>query len=147
MTMEKGLNKSGNKRGMSLNSHKNIVKALEVLKGNNHAKADISITAIQREMMRELCPYAKDHTWTWAYAIAEAGMKDALTEEKARENLKDRMEGKIAQPVIGENDKPIQVEIDVKPKLISLLNRLLTRSGEAESDTKPQPEGSGATSL
>ena len=102
------LNKSGNKRGMSLNSHKNIVKALETLKNNNHAEKAISITRIQRDMMGELCPYAKNPTWTWAYAIAEAGMKDALTEEKARENIKDRLEGKVTVPV--ENTGKVTIE-------------------------------------
>lgn len=93
------LNSNGDRRGMSPNSQKNLGKGRE---GNNHAKKDISITRIQRGMMEQLCPYAKDPTWTWAYALADAGMRDALTEEKARENLKDRLEGKVPQEFTGE---------------------------------------------
>jgi len=106
---EKQLNRSGNKRGMSLNSRKNLD---EGRKGNNHAKKDYSITRIQKGMMWELCPYAKDPAWTWAYALAEAGMRDALTEEKARENLKDRLEGKVTQPIGGDlPGEPITVRV------------------------------------
>lgn len=106
MSNDGQLNKKGDRRGMSHNSLKNLHPRL---KGNNNAKKDCSITRIQREMMGQLCPYAKDPTWTWAYALAESGMKDALTEEKARENLKDRLEGKVTQPVFGEGTITLKV--------------------------------------
>jgi len=105
----KQLNSNGNRRGMSPNSRKNLDIGR---KGNNHAKADISVTCIQREMLGKVCPYAKDPTWTWAYALAEAGMRDALTEEKARENLKDRLEGKVTQPTSGEGTYTLIVKYD-----------------------------------
>jgi len=111
MAINKELNRSGNRRGMSVNSHKNIYAALKTLKDNNHAKKDCSITRIQRDMMGQLCPFAKDPTWTWAYALAEAGMRDALTEEKARENLKDRIEGKVTLPIGGEGGEPIILRV------------------------------------
>ncbi len=66
---------------------------------NGKPKKEFSLTSIQKEMMGQFCPYAKDPTWTWAYALAEAGMRDALTEERARENLKDRLEGKLKEPI------------------------------------------------
>jgi hypothetical protein len=49
--------------------------------------------------------------------------------------------------VTGEGGGPLEVDIDVKGKLISLLNRLAARGGEAKSDTKPEPEGSGGAPL
>jgi len=104
MVEQPKLNRSGNRRGMSPESRKNLI-----INGNNHAKKDFSITRIQRGMMGELCPYAKDPTWTWAYALAEAGMKDALTEERTRENLKDRIEGKITQPIGGDSEHPVYI--------------------------------------
>ena len=61
--------------------------------------------------MGQLCPYAKDPTWTWAYALADAGMRDALTEEKARENLKDRLEGRLPLPVQGNLEGEIILRI------------------------------------
>jgi len=143
MKEKKQLNKNGDKRGMSLNSQKNLLGVQGIGNPkNNHAKKDCSITRIQRGMMAELCPYAKDPTWTWAYALAEAGMKDALTEEKARENLKDRLEGKVTQPIGGEGGGPIEVDIDAKGKILSAINRFAARAGEAEGDKQPEPKGS-----
>jgi len=90
------LNRKGNRRGMhgNPNSRKNLEKGRL---GNNHAKKELSITRIQREMMGQSCSYAKDPTWTWAYAIAEAEMRAALGEQKARDSIKDRLEGKVDQ--------------------------------------------------
>jgi len=106
MSEQTQLNKNGKRQGMHPNSRKNLDKGRV---GNNHANKDFSITRIQRGMMGELCPYAKDPTWTWAYALAEAGMKDALTEERTRENLKDRIEGKITQPIGGDSEHPVYI--------------------------------------
>jgi len=96
------LNRNGDERGMSPESRKN----LELGRKTNHrAQKDISITRIQEEMLDQLCPYAEDPTWTWARTIAVAGLREALTDEKARENLKDRVEGKVALPIqpVGKN--------------------------------------------
>jgi len=92
----KEVNRNGNYRGMSPNSQKNLGKGRL---GNNHAKKEASVTRIEREMMGELCPYAKNPTWTWAYAIAEAEMRDALGQQKARDSIKDRLEGKVPTPI------------------------------------------------
>lgn len=47
----------------------------------------------------------------------------------------------------GKDGGPLEVDVDVKGKLISLLDSIATRSGTTESDTEPQPEGSGGASL
>ena len=80
--------------------------------------------------MGQLCPYAKQPTWTWAYALAEAGMRDALTEEKARENLKDRIEGKVTLQIGGEGGEPIRhvhlievVDQETKKELSEFLSK------------------------
>lgn len=103
------LNKNGDKRGMSPNSQKNLGKGRL---GNNHAKKEVSVTRIQRGMMGQLCPYAKDPTWTWAYAIAEAEMRDALDQQKARDSIKDRLEGKVTQPEAHEGEITLRVKYD-----------------------------------
>jgi len=126
------LNSNGNRRGMSLESRKNLALGR---KTNHRAQKDISITRIQEGMLDQLCPYAKDPNWTWAYAIAEAGLRDCLDNEKAREDLKDRMEGKVTQPIGGDKDNPLQVEIDAKGKLASILNRIAIREGQTASDS------------
>ena len=90
------LNTNGNKRGLSPNSRKNLD---EGRKGNNHAKKGISITRIEREMMGQECPYAKIPGQTWAQAIAESEMRDALLSQKSRDSIKDRIEGRVPTPV------------------------------------------------
>lgn len=102
-------NRNGTGQGMHPNSRKNLEKGRE---GNNHANKDCSITRIQREMMGELCPYAQDPTWTWAYTLAVAGMRDALTDERARENIKDRIEGKVAVPTSFSGTVTLRVKYD-----------------------------------
>ena len=106
---EQKLNRNGNKRGMHPNSRNNLRADANL---NGRPRKEFSITSIQKEMMGQPCPYAKDPTWTWAVALAEAGMKDALTDERARENLKDRFEGKITQPVANEGTIVLHVKYD-----------------------------------
>lgn len=53
-----------------------------------------------------------------------------------------KMEGSYAPTEMrhtGETGGPIQVEVDVKSKLISILNRLAARQREAEDDKQPEP--------
>ena len=89
MTKDK-LNSNGNRRGMSQNSQKHLRPRQ---KGNNNAKKGISITRIERGMMGQLCPYAKTPGQTWAQAIADSEMRDALESQKARDSIKDRSIG------------------------------------------------------
>ena len=122
---KKKLNRSGNRRGLSLNSHKNIYKALETLKGNNHAKKELSITRIQREMLDKPCPYAPDRTW--AEYLAERGMAMAAENATYYKELLDRLEGKVTQPIGGDEDKPIRHLVEVidqrtKEELTRFLN-------------------------
>lgn len=102
------LNSNGNRRGMSPNSRKNLDRGR---KGNNHADKGVSITRIQRGMLGQICPYAKDPTWTWAYTIAEAEMRDAIINQKARDSIKDRMEGKVIQPIGGGDGGPVVIRV------------------------------------
>lgn len=44
--------------------------------------------------------------------------------------------------LVGANGGPIEVEHDVKPKLLGMLNRLITGAGKAETDTESEREGS-----
>ena len=131
---------------MSPNSQKNLGKGR---KGNNHAKKDYSITRIIKEMLDDTCPERwlevedKHEGLTWRQAIAKRLLIEAVRgNAKVSSELLDRLEGKVSLPVTGELGKPIQVEIDGKGKLISLLNRLAARQGPAEGDKQPEPEGS-----
>ena len=134
------LNTSGNKRGLSQNSLKNLHPRL---KGNNHANKDYSITRIVKSMLDD----AADERWlevedkgkgvTWRQAIAKRLLIEAVRgNAKICSELLDRLEGKVTLPIGGEGGGPIGVEVDIKQKLISELNRLATRTGEAGGDRK-----------
>jgi hypothetical protein len=125
------LNKNGDKRGMSLNSQKNL-RGFQGIGNpkNNFAKKELSITRKQREMLPLPCPYAKGKTWLeW---LAERGM--ALAGENATfyKELLDRLEGKVPQPIAGDKENPLQVNINAKSELLNAINRLAARAAEAE---------------
>ena len=60
---------------------------------------DPGITAIQRGMLDEVCPYATVPRQTWREWLALRGLTLAGTADSAHEHLKDRLEGKVALPV------------------------------------------------
>jgi len=143
---EKQLNRNGNRRGMSPNSQKNLGKGRN---GNNHANKDYSITRIIKEMLdkpaveRWLEVEDKGQRLTWRQAIAKRILIEAVRgNARVTNDLLDRLEGKVVQPIGGEDGGAIKVDIDAKGKLISILDRLASRAGEARGDTKPEPEGS-----
>ncbi len=107
------LNKNGKPNGMHPNSQKNLGKGRV---GNNHAKKGLSITRIERGMLGQVCPYTKVPGQTWAEAIADSEMRDALESQKARDSIKDRLEGRVPLPIGGEDGKPILVEVITKIK-------------------------------
>lgn len=99
------INTSGNKRGLSPNSRKNLELGR---KTNNHTEKGYSITRIQRDMLPQPCPYAPGKTW--AEWLAERGL--ALAGENARYyvELLDRLEGKVIIP-IGGNGEPVTFKV------------------------------------
>jgi len=104
------------KRTMHPNSLANLekgkIKKGQITNPNGRPRNKLSITAKQREMLALPCPYAPGKTWLeW---LADRGM--ALAGENAAyyRELMDRLEGKVLQPVGGEEGKPIIYEIRVK---------------------------------
>ena len=85
--------------------------------------------------------YLKMQCKTSLNAIVEIrDNKDAPVSARldAAKYLCDRYLGKPSQPISGEGGGPIKVEHDAKPKLISAINRLASRAGATEGDTKPK---------
>jgi len=107
-------NKSGNKRGMSPNSRKNLELGH---KPNIRAKRDYSITRIIKEMLdlpADVVLPGADGTKTWRQLIARAVLYGAAKGETAMvKELFDRLEGKVLQPVGGEGGSPIKTEVTV----------------------------------
>lgn len=112
------LNKNGDRRGMSLNSQKNIASALKVLKGNNHAKKDYSITCILKEMANDPAPERwlevedKGKGYTLRQATARRIWIEAVRgNAKIIGELMDRTDGKVTQPIGGEGGGPVITKI------------------------------------
>ena len=110
---EQQLNRNGNRRGMSENSHRNLGV---YLKGNGHAKKDYSITRIIKEMIDDTCPERwlevedKGSGLTYRQAIAKRILIEAARgNAKVFSELLDRLEGKITQPVASEGEIQIRV--------------------------------------
>jgi len=72
---------------------------------------DPGITKSQIEMLDQPCPYAKDPKTTWRMWLAEKGLILATQKEMALEHLKERLEGKVTQPIGGDSEGlPIKLE-------------------------------------
>ena len=109
------LNSNGNKRGMNPNSRKNLDSGR---KGNNHAKKDYSITRIIRDMLdqpaeeRWLETEDKRKRFTWRQAIAKRILiESAKGNARVTSELLDRLEGKVTQPIGGDEENPIVLQL------------------------------------
>jgi len=107
------------------------------------------------------------YSTVWQYAHNYPSVKQAV--EEAKEGMLDLAESKLFHAInngnmtaiifflktkgkergyversehTGENGLPIQVEVNARDKLLSILNRLASRSGEAEGNKESEPEGS-----
>lgn len=117
------LNKNGDRRGMSLNSQKNIEAALKALKGNNYAQKDYSITRIVKQMLDDPAPDRwleiedKGKGLTWREAIANRLLIEALRgNARVSSELLDRLEGKVTQPIEADGLVTLRVVYDTGDK-------------------------------
>ena len=131
---EEQLNSKGDRRGMSHNSQNNLHPRL---KGNNHARKGYSITRIIREMLdqpateRWLEVEDKGNESTWRQAIAKRILIEAVKgNARLISELLDRVDGKVMQPIGGENGQPIRTEIvvstDATKKLLTEIMKGIT---------------------
>jgi hypothetical protein len=102
----------------------------------------------------ELLPNRRDELISEMYRIARGEMKATDVQVRAlfgflkatdhADTGPDRLvfTERYQHEMMGKDGGPMEVEVDVKGKLISLLDRLAARTGEATSDTEPEPEGS-----
>ena len=110
---EEQLNRSGNRRGMSQKSHRNLGV---YLKGNGHAKKDYSITRILKEMADDQAPERwlevedKGKGLTYRQAAARRIWIDVIRgNAKLTGELLDRLDGKVTQPIGGDTEHPLEV--------------------------------------
>jgi len=111
-------------------------------------KGDANFARVYNE---ELLPNRRDEIASIVYRAARGSLslqKDQLTAAfgflKATDHINDDLQfrEKYQHEVSGQDGKPIQIEVDAKSKLLSLLNSIASRSREAEDYKYPVPEGS-----
>ena len=120
MQTNKELNRNGNKRGMNPKSRGNLLAGQ---KANNHAKKSLSITSVMRDKLND----PADERWletedkgkglTWRDAIIKRMLIEATKgNAKICCEILDRIDGKVMQPIGGDEDKPLYLNIQVKDK-------------------------------
>lgn len=72
---------------------------------------DPGITASQIKMLDKVCPYSKSGQ-TWREYLAERGLVLATEQARAMEDLKDRIEGKVINPLVASGEVTILVKYD-----------------------------------
>ena len=76
---------------------------------------------------------------TLADLLADSLIKRAKKSDFALNIILERTEGKVTQPIGGEDGKPIEVLIDYRGKMLSAISRHVDRSGEREDIKETQP--------
>ena len=136
------LNKNGDRRGMHPNSKANL-QPPRWKPGESGNPSGLSLKRYVNDVLREPLKNIDPKTAKAIQLLALAIVRDAIKGSKEdRKEIWERLEGKVTQPIGGQDGKPIQIEFDAKSKLLSLINNLATRSGEAEDYKYPVSEGS-----
>jgi hypothetical protein len=136
----KQVNRNGNKRGMHPNSRKNLKPRWKP--GESGNPNGLSITARQKLMMAEVCPFDNKNR-TWLDALAEAGMRLALVQASAMANLQDRHEGKVVQPIEAEVRKIEDVkELTDEQLAIIAAEGIIRDNASKNSSRNPAKESS-----
>ena len=163
--------KTGNNRNHSGNNSVGRNKRLFLEKYPEHGSVGATLRAIGIKSRRtfynwceadphfkqvyetELLPNRRDELVSKMYQIARGQLKAADVQVRAlfgflkatdhADTGPDRLvfAERYQHELTGKGGGPMEVEVDVKGKLISLLDRLAARERQAASDTEPQPEG------
>jgi len=129
--------KTGLGRGNNPNSRKNLKNFKPGQSGNprGNVPREFTITHWARQKLMERHPSHRSKTW--AQVIAAKWVERSLDSPHYLEELLARMEGKVTQPIGGEDGRPIEVLIDYKDKIISAISRHAARGGESQDDPNP----------
>ncbi len=108
--MEKPRLKPG--KGHRPNSLANLRPFQPANQANPHGRPpkDCSLTSLLKEKIDKLRPNdAKGRTWR--EALVDSWLEDAMKSPVLFKELLDRLEGKVAQPVTGDPEKPIYARV------------------------------------
>jgi len=109
--LQKNKNKNGDTRGMHPNSQKNLKPGANK---NGRPRKELSLTNCAREKLREKCPYAPNQTWL--EYLVERWLGQAAENATYFNQLIERLEGKVTQPIGGEGGGPIPITVIEKEK-------------------------------
>lgn len=113
---KKKLNKNGDSRGMSPASRRNLEDGRN--KEGRKTEKELSITSTMRGMLDELCPERWLHVedkgkgLTYRQAVAKTILNGAVAGKPGIiSELLDRLEGKVTQPIGGDEENPLVVQV------------------------------------
>lgn len=126
---ENQLNKNGKPQGMHPNSRVNLDRGRVT---NHRTKKDCSITRILKDMANDVAVERwlevedKGKGLSWRQAVAKRMWIEATRgNAKVQAELLDRLEGKVTQPIAGENGQPIKTEIIVSSETAKKLTKAI----------------------
>ena len=115
------LNSSGNKRGMHPNSRKNLSKPGHTNNPNGRVASILSITSLVKEELVRIPTMEEDgfdgKGKSNAWWIARNAVRDARKGDRtARQEVWERLEGKVTQPIGTPEGRPLEVTVIEKVK-------------------------------
>ena len=110
-SIDKPLNDKGNKRGLHPNSLKNLENGRRPWHNEKgRPKKDVSLTSLLKVEIEKIPPEEKQGK-TWRQILVLAWLRGAMTNSTLLSLLLERLEGKVVQPVAGEDGKPIVIKV------------------------------------
>ena len=91
----------------------------------------ISLTSEMKGQLTQPCPYAPGKTWL--QYLVERWLAHSLDNVTYFRELIERLEGKVLQPIGGENGEPIKYEISVKDNETKQLTDRIIKGGQVVS--------------
>ena len=101
--------------------------------GQGRPRNELSLTNLAREKLNEVCPYDPEGK-TWKEYLVERWLAHSLDNVTYFRELTERLEGKILQPIGGENGEPIKYELTVKDAETKDLTERIIKGGQVVSN-------------
>lgn len=108
-SIDKQLNNQGNHRGLHPNSLKNLENGRKKWHNpNGRPKKDISLTSLLKEEIEKI-PQGEKQGRTWRQLLVLAWLTGAMKNPVLFKELLDRLEGKVTQPIGGDETNPVYI--------------------------------------
>ena len=105
--------------------------------GNSYGKGrprnELSLTNLVREKLDEICPYDSQGR-TWREYLVDRWLAHSIDNFPYFRELTERLEGKVLQPIGGENGEPIKYELNVKDTETKDLTERIIKGGSVVSN-------------